>query len=179
MLSDGYENVYGIVEKALKAYKSWGEVKNLDILKKERYPLKCSTPTKTSVCEIPKEVDPIEITGYQYQVLTSAQDETDHTWDIEFLQNTYGVKQEDFQSVIDWCASRPANKRQACSDDVPTAIAIGLLYGQYPESIEDWRLSVRLGLSALKFPNQYLLTKVFKVLDLNVSPIEIFMINTY
>merc|ERR1712038_1918027 len=107
------------------------------------YPMKCSSP----VCDEKEEVNPIEITGYQYQVLTSAQDETTHTWDIEFLQNIYGIKKQDFEGVIEWCNGRPASKIDLCHADMPTAIAVGLLYGQYPESIEDWRLSARLGLS--------------------------------
>ena len=39
MLSDGCEDIYGIVEKAFKAYKSWGKVRGLDQYraKKDRY----------------------------------------------------------------------------------------------------------------------------------------------
>jgi hypothetical protein len=176
MVSDSCEDVHSIIEKALKAYKSWGKVKFATLVQKQRYPVKCQI-NEDSNCE--DDVNAIQITGYQYQVLTSAQDETTGKWDIDFLQNVYGVKKSDFEEVINWCNSRRGIKAQLCNEDMPTAIAIGLLYGQYPESIEDWRLSVRLGLSALKFPNQYLLTRVFKVLNLNVSPIEIFMINTY
>jgi len=100
-------------------------------------------------------------------------------WDIDFLQNVYGVSESDFQGVIDWCRQRPGKKADLCMSDMPTAIAIGLLYGRYPANKEDWRLSVRLGLSAMKFPNQYLMKKVFRVLDLDVNAIEIMMISTY
>merc|ERR1712197_98376 len=161
MLSDGCENVHAIVEKALKAYRSWGKVKGLVGVQKDKYPVRCKSPRINNVCEHEDEVEAIEVTGYQYQVLTSAQNENTHLWDIEFLQNVYGIKKDDFQGVIDWCNQRPGNKAKLCINDMPNAVAIGLLYGNYQESIDDWRLSVRLGLSALKFPNQYLLKKVF------------------
>merc|ERR1712178_465647 len=68
MLSTGCEDVYGIVESALKAYKSWGKVKNVSSIKKTRYPVKCKTPENGNKCEIEDDVSPIQITGYQYQV---------------------------------------------------------------------------------------------------------------
>jgi len=146
--------------------------------KKKRFSRKCESKS-TSDCEIFGKVEALDITGMQYQTLTSAQDEATHMWDIEFLQNVYGVSESDFQGVIDWCRNRPPKKVAMCMNDMPTAIAIGLLYGRYPENKEDWRLSVRLGLSAMKFQNQYLMKKVFRVLDLDVNAIEIFMISTY
>ena len=181
MVSNKCESVHKIVEDALAAYESWSEVKGLSAYptKLARFPIKCESGPASSSCEIKGKIDALDITGMQYQTLTSAQDEATHMWDIEFLQNVYGVSESDFQGVIDWCRERPGKKADLCMTDMPTAIAIGLLYGRYPENKEDWRLSVRLGLSAMKFPNQYLMKKVFRVLDLDVNAIEIMMISTY
>merc|ERR1712178_599018 len=142
MISDGCEDIYQIIEDALKTYSKWGKVKNK--AKADLFPAQCDKWSENGkTCEA-GAVDPIDIVAFQYQVLTSGQDEETGLWDIEFLQNVFGIKQ-----------------------------------GDYPAYIEDWRLSVRLGLKAMKFPNQYLMSKIFKILDLDVPAIEIFMVNTY
>merc|ERR1711893_579521 len=142
MVSDGCEDIYQIIEDALKSYSKWGKVRNK--AKADLFPAQCDKWSENGkTCEA-GAVDPIDIVAFQYQVLTSGQDEETGMWDIEFLQNVFGIKQGDYQAVI-----------------------------------EDWRLSVRLGLKAMKFPNQYLMSKIFKILDLDVPAIEIFMVNTY
>lgn len=182
MVSDGCEEVYNIVADALKAYESWGKVKGATQVQKARYPRKCDvwSASSSNKCDIYAEIDALDIIGMQYQTLTSAQHEADHTWDMDFLENVFNIRKDDFMDVVNWCSTRKGKKKkELCMGDLPTAIAVGLLYGRYPNDIEDWRLSVRLGMKSMKFPNQYLMSKVFKAMDVDVNPIEIFMINTY
>merc|ERR1712045_79933 len=92
MRSNGCEDVYGIAETALNAYKSWGKIPGLSNSMKSKYPLKCILPRIANQCPEKAEgsVEVPDIIGSQYQIITSAQNVITHTWDKSLL-GLYGI----------------------------------------------------------------------------------------
>jgi len=166
MQNNGCKGIYPLVNQAIKDYQKW----NGNSWAKE------------------VKVNPLDIIAQNYQTVTNAQNVNTHTWSREFVTNILGITPKDMKKIDNWCmknkhAKKGGRKRQnTCKADVPTFFAIYFLYSQFPDQIEDWRLSARLGLSGMKYTDNSLniAKQVYKVMNNPaVQPIEILMTNTY
>merc|ERR1712226_463581 len=159
MQNNGCRNIHMMVSKGIKDYKSW-----------KGYAWKKDVKVKT-----------LDIITRSYQTVTNAQNVKTHTWSRSFLTNILGITARDMKKVDSWCMKRKSNVRASCKADVPTFMVIYFLHNQFPDYIEDWRLSARLALSGMKYKGNSLnlANQVYKVMgDPNMKAVEILMTNT-